>query len=63
MLDLPEFSADRIVRRCVLWFLIFGFIAAGYFAYLHEHNRAKAAQKVTTPLKVLVNPESVIKDL
>ena len=63
MLDLPEFSADRIVRRIVLWALVFGFIGAGYLAYRHEHNRAKAAQKVTTPLKVMVNPESVLKDL
>ena len=63
MLELPEFSADRIVRRVVLWVVVFGFIAAGYFAYRHEHNRAKSAHKVTTPLKVMVNPESVLKDL
>jgi hypothetical protein len=47
----------------VLWVLVFGFIGAGYLAYRHEHDRAKAAQKVTTPLKVMVNPESVLKDL
>lgn len=63
MLELPEFSADRIVRRIVLWVLVFGFIGAGYLAYRHEHNRAKATRKVTTPLKVMVNPESVLKDL
>jgi len=63
MLQLQEFSVDQIVRRCVLWALIFAFIAAGYFAYRHEHNRAKTAHKVTTPLKAWVNPENVLKDL
>jgi hypothetical protein len=62
MLELPEFSSDRILRRCVLWILILGFIAAGYFAYRHEHNRAKAAPRSQTGLKTVVDPESVMKD-
>ena len=63
MLNLPEFSSDRIIRRIVLWMLIFAFLAAGYLAYRHEHNRAKQARKVTTPLKVLLNPESATNEL
>lgn len=63
MLNLPEFSADQIIRRIVLWLLIFAFLTAGYLAYRHEHNRAKQSRKVTTPLKVLVNPEAITKDL
>jgi hypothetical protein len=63
MLALPEFSVDRIVLRIVLWVLVFGFIAAGYLAYRHEHHRAKATQPVTTPLKVILNPDTVLKDL
>lgn len=63
MLNLPEFSSDRILRRCVLWGVIFFLIITGYLAYRHERNRARAARNGNSPLKVLVNPESALKDL
>jgi cbb3-type cytochrome oxidase subunit 3 len=63
MLNLPEFSPDRILRRCVLWVLILCFIAVGYLAYRHERNRARATRNANSPLKVLVDPESALKDL
>jgi hypothetical protein len=63
MLQLPEFSVDQIVRRCVLWAMILGFIVAGYFAYRHEHNRPKLPLNSQSGLKAVINPDSVLKDL
>ena len=38
-------------------------LAVGYGIYVHSRNKAKAASGLKTGVKVLSDPESVVKDL
>jgi hypothetical protein len=60
--DLPDYNL-RIKKRLLLFAVL---ILAGFvFYFVQRQNRAhvRPSQELTTGLKVLVDPESVAKDL
>ena len=63
MLTLPEFSADRVIKRLVVWGAIILVFGAGFLAYWGYSGRIEPSQELKGGLKAMTDPESVIKDL
>ena len=60
--DLPDYNS-RIKKRVLLFAVLF--IAGIALFVIHRHERAhvRPSQEMKTGVKVLVDPESVVKDL
>ena len=60
--DLPDYNA-RIKKRILLFAMLMLAVAA--FVLIHHHNRAAVhpSQEMKNGVKVLTDPESVVKDL
>jgi hypothetical protein len=59
MLDYNE----RIRRRVYLFIAVILVIFAAYRIYQHDRHKIKASKEMKQGVKVLTDPESVVKDL
>jgi hypothetical protein len=60
--DLPDYNS-RIKKRVLLFAILFVCALAFFFIHHRERSRVRPSQEMKTGVKVLVDPESVVKDL
>ena len=63
MLTLPEFSADRVVKRLVVWGAIICIFGVGCLAYWSYSGKMKPSKELKGGLKAMTDPEGVANDL
>jgi hypothetical protein len=63
VLNLPEFSADRVVKRLIVWAAIICVGGAGFLAYWSYSGKIEPSKELKGGLKAMTDPESVVNDL